>query len=114
MNLIKCPYCGKVLTEDEKILYKCLACNKKIESDFHEGLSSYNNIGRVLKAIGIIIMVVGTIGGLIIACGNKNGFPFASFITMVIASIVSGMMFLGFSEIIRLLQDINNKLKLEK
>ncbi len=37
-------------------------------------------------------------------------FSFASFILPEIGTIVSGMLFLGFSEVIRLLQDIKDKL----
>lgn len=27
-----CPSCGKILSEDEKILYKCLTCNIRLSS----------------------------------------------------------------------------------
>lgn len=55
-------------------------------------------------------MVLGTIGSIYLATQGYE-FEFGKFILPEIGSIVSGMMFLGFAEIIQLLQDIRNKLR---
>ncbi len=68
-----------------------------------------NMISGVLKAIGFLILIIGTIGSFYIASQGYE-FSFASFILPEIGTIVSGMLFLGFSEVIRLLQDIKDKL----
>lgn len=71
--------------------------------------SQGNIISGILKAIGFLIMLIGTIGSFYIASQGYE-FSFASFILPEIGTIVSGMLFLGFSEVIRLLQDIKDKL----
>ena len=72
-----------------------------------------NPIAQVLKICGIIIMVVGTIASFVSAnAGNYDyEFSFSLFIVPEAVSIISGLLFLGFSEIIQLLQDIKEKLK---
>ena len=71
--------------------------------------SQGNTISGILKAIGFLILIIGTIGSFYIASQGYE-FSFASFILPEIGTIVSGMLFLGFSEVIRLLQDIKDKL----
>lgn len=76
----------------------------------HDIMSSENTIGGILKAIGILIMIFGTIGSICIASqGHK--FSFADFIIPEVGTVISGMIFLGFSEIIQLLQDIKDKMR---
>lgn len=73
-------------------------------------VSGENTIGGILKTIGFLVMVFGTIGSIYLAT-QGYGFEFGKFILPEIGTIISGMIFLGFSEIIQLLQNINNKLK---
>ena len=114
-----CPKCKTLLNNDEKASGKCFNCGATFSSSLPEPkkeTSTYNDentIGGILKAIGILILIIGTIGSFIIAGGDGHRYEFSlfRFIVPEIATTVSGMMFLGFSEIIRLLQDIKNKLK---
>ena len=62
-----------------------------------------NNIGKTLHVIGIATIIVGIIGSLILSINLDTDFP----ITLIvggIASFISGMVFVGFGEIISLLQ----------
>lgn len=79
----------------------------------YDNMSSENTIGGILKGIGILILIIGTIASIIIAGGDgyRYEFSFVRFIIPEIISIISGMMFLGFAEIIQLLQDIKDKMK---
>ena len=72
-------------------------------------VSNENTIGGILKGIGILILM----GSVVIAglALYTYKFSFGGFILPEIGTIVSGMMFLGFSEVIQLLQDIKDKLK---
>lgn len=82
----------------------------KKEFENHGDASSENTIGGILKAIGIIEMIIGTFGSLYLATRGYE-FEFGAFVLPEMATIVTGMMILGFSEIIQLLYHINNKLK---
>lgn len=62
-----------------------------------------NKIGKTLHVIGIATIIVGIIGSLILSINLDSDFP----ITLLvggIASFISGMFFVGFGEIISLLQ----------
>ncbi|MGM9592100.1 MAG: hypothetical protein ACI3VK_05220 [Oscillospiraceae bacterium] len=65
-----------------------------------------NTTAKVLKGIGIAIMALCFIGALIIGGETSNELiP----ITFVVTGIISGTMFIGFGEIISLLQKNVNK-----
>lgn len=76
-------------------------------------INKYNTIAKLIKICGISIIIIGTILSFIIAGGNgyKYEFSFIRFLTPELTSIISGLLFIGFSEIIQLLKDIKNKLK---
>ena len=62
-----------------------------------------NKIGKTLHVIGVATIIVGIIGSLILSINLDSDFP----ITLLvggIASFISGMVFVGFGEIISLLQ----------
>lgn len=122
MSDMYCPKCKTLLNNDEKASGKCFNCGASFSSvlpeekkanSTHDTVSNENTIGGILKAIGILILIAGTIGSLVIAGGDgyRYEFSFLRFVLPEIGTIISGMMFLGFSEIIQLLQDIKNKLK---
>ena len=67
-----------------------------------------NKIGKTLHIIGIITIFVGIIGSLILSINLDSDFPVILFIGSII-SFISGMVFIGFGEIISLLQENNNK-----
>ncbi len=69
------------------------------------GILKSNPIATTLKVIAWIVFAVGALAGIIIAA---NDAAVAGFIT-IISAFISGMMFLGFAEIIKLLNDIKNK-----
>jgi H+/gluconate symporter-like permease len=109
----RCPNCGKILSEEEKIIYKCTSCGKKIESEITTQNYTENTIAKVLKIISIIILILGTIGSFAASFHDvygKSEFSFATFLIPETVVVISGILFLGFSEVIKLLQEINNKL----
>ncbi|MEH7549870.1 MULTISPECIES: hypothetical protein [Bacillaceae] len=68
-----------------------------------------NAVGNILRKIGILNMIAGVIVGFIL--GNTHslfdsGTNWAVFLLWSTIEFVSGMTFLGFSEIIYLLQGI--------
>ena len=67
-----------------------------------------NKIGKTLNVIGVATIIVGIIGSLILSINLDSDFP----ITLLvggIASFISGMVFVGFGEIISLLQKTVDK-----
>lgn len=116
-----CPKCKAKLNIDEKASGKCFACGATFNSSLSENnltgksgdLTSKNTIAQALKVCGIIIMVVGTIVSFVVANAGSLDyeFSFSLFIVPEAASIISGLLFLGFSEIIQLLQDIKEELE---
>jgi hypothetical protein len=85
---------------------------EKRQQEEREAVANENTVGGILKAIGILILIVGTIASIIIAGGDgyRYEFSFIRFIIPEVVSIVSGMVFIGFAEIIKLLQEIRDKL----
>ena len=73
-------------------------------STLPEPVNSSNGIATVLTVIGVIVYLIGFIG--FFAMFNMNAL--SAFIILASAAI-SGTMFLGFAEIIKLLQSIKNK-----
>ena len=74
-----------------------------------------NTVGKIIKMIGYIVIALGIIAG-IVACiivnDNFDGLAgFGAFIGTVISFFVSGIMIVGFSEVINLLQENNELLK---
>lgn len=69
-----------------------------------------NIIGSILKVIGFLVLILGTVGSVYIG-GQGYEFSFGAFILPEIAVIFGGMMILGFSEIIQLLQDIKDRME---
>lgn len=60
-----CPNCGKVLSEDEKILYKCMSCKQQIELQYNNTSNTKNHLCKFLIglfAIGATICLLIHIG----------------------------------------------------
>ena len=71
--------------------------------------SKKNPIGTTLKLVGRIIMVVGILGGLIIGSLLTVPSPPLNWVygfVIMVFSFISGILFIGFGEIIILLDDI--------
>ena len=71
-----------------------------------------NSVAKVLRGIGIADIVLGFIAsiivGLVVADSVEGGIGFLAFLCWFGVSIVSGMIFIGFAEIISLLQQSVN------
>lgn len=100
----------QILNGDRTEYKEYIKQQEEKQKEENSKVSSENTIGEILKAIGFLVMVFGTIGSIYLATQGYE-FEFGKFILPEIGVIISGMMFLGFSEIIQLLQDIKNKLK---
>ena len=66
--------------------------------------SNSNSIGQVLRVVGFIYIAVSIIGALVIMSEELIGGIIAG-----IFGCLGGLLLMGFSEIINLLQDIKNK-----
>ena len=115
----QCPECTSILNNDEKSSGKCFSCGATFESNLPQNTISEinyneNTIAKMIKVIAIAILILGTIGSFASSFHDvygKNEFSFAGFIIAETVTIISGVIFLGFSEVIKLLQEISNKLK---
>lgn len=117
MKDMYCPKCKALLNNDEKETGKCFNCGAifstvvpEIKNNSLVSGNGKNTIGSILGVIAVLIIIFGTIGSVYIG-GQGYEFSFVSFILPEIGTIVSGMMFMGLSEIIQLLQDIKNKME---
>lgn len=95
--------------------YEKLNCGKTIDelpeliTRLKKKTTEYNSTARKLRIIGVTEITLGLLTGF--AClfsGDSNSFMV--FLTIVIATFVSGMVFVGFSEIIQILHDIRKKI----
>ncbi len=66
-----------------------------------------NRVSDILKFIGTFLLVFGALIGIIVSVNTEliNG------VTIIGSSFISGMIFIGFGEVIRLLHSINEKMK---
>lgn len=114
-----CPNCKSKLNIDEKSSGRCFSCGTTFESSLPKAdkqinyISSDNTVAKLIKICGIAIIIIGTILSFIIAGGDgyKYKFSFIRFLTPELISVISGLLFVGFSEIIQLLEDIKDRLK---
>lgn len=66
-----------------------------------------NQIGAVLKVVGGIVIALGFLLGII---GGTQTQSFLFFVTTFLGSLVTGMVLIGLSEIIRILEVINKNI----
>lgn len=70
-----------------------------------------NSVAKVLRFIGIAIMIGGLFFAIIIGSSAPEGGLFwSSALTVLFSGFTTGMLFVGFSEVIALLQKIYNQL----
>lgn len=110
-----CPYCKAIVhtsnaTFDKNYVEEYL----KVHKDTHgynmstsNKLNKNNSIANALGIIGKVIIVFGIIACILCLFSEE----YTLSISFLAASIVSGCTFLGFSEIIQLLQDIKDKME---
>ncbi|RXJ04063.1 hypothetical protein DS745_01350 [Anaerobacillus alkaliphilus] len=67
-----------------------------------------NKIAKTLFIIGVLTIIVGGVVGIYLMMTDFTGVMF------FISSVVSGIFVIGFSEIIKLLDEINSKLEKTK
>lgn len=136
---MKCKNCGEELTQDMIDVNLCWFCGDIIDENFSDqsaeatkpvtsnsdsikansskdddnSLNDKNIVGTVLKILGVIILIFGTIGSFILADSDERyySFSFVLFISYEFAALLSGFLLIGFAEIIQLLASINSKLK---
>lgn len=70
--------------------------------------TSSNIVEKAIKIIALVVYVCGLIVG--IAAGDETG-RFLITLLYWVAAALSGTLMLGFSEVIRLLHEINSKIK---
>lgn len=77
-----------------------------------------NFVGKILKAIGILTIISGIITGwimwAIIAKEYNGSIGFGANFVIFGSSFITGMLFIGFAEVIYLLQSINDKEAISK
>lgn len=75
-----------------------------------------NLVAKILYVIGIVLMVSGLLFGFIFASFDFHygGFISPIFIPWALGGFIFGMLFIGFSEVIKLLHEINGKLQMSK
>ena len=74
------------------------------------GVQKENVVAIIIKLMSVLVIVAGTIGGIII---SNVGYSFetARFWAAETGTITVGMLIYGQGEMIKLLQDIRNKMK---
>lgn len=104
-----CKKCGRPLDHDD--IEYCKGCYDYKNGRMHEEkivenerLDKSNGLGTALKVISAIEIIVGIIAGIILF---EDEFTIG--LTVIIATIVSGLLVAGIGEIIQLLEDIKNK-----
>lgn len=71
---------------------------------FPYGGSEENTIAKVFTVIAVLDFIGGVLGGFLLADNEYLGFMWPTFLIFVISSFIIGMLFLGFAEVIKLLQ----------
>lgn len=80
-----------------------------MENHFNEKyskLTKENGMARYLNGLGVLIIIFGTIAGFVVA----KEIGVIECILIIFSSIVSGMLFMGFGELLELIHQINSKL----
>lgn len=112
MSKVKiCPKCGH---ENDQLMTVCSKCNASLEGievviGTNTNVMETNSIAALLKVIAIITYVGAFILGIALGRDNWGDFYFEVALIYWAVGFVSGSMFLGFSEIVRLLHEINQK-----
>lgn len=108
-----CKKCGRPLDHDDKEY--CKGCydydNKELYVQNDDKEDSYTNrsngLATALKFVAMIEIIVGVIAGIVLF---ENEFFIG--MSVLIATVVSGLLIAGVGEIIQLLEDIKNKISI--
>ena len=103
-----CPQCGH---ENDHYFLTCDKCGASLDSDCVSGeekvqkAAGENKIASILKVVAIIIYAYAFLIGAVIVA--TDGFLMT--LALWFGGFAAGSMFLGLSEIVRLLHEINQK-----
>lgn len=111
----KCNWCGAEINDDAKLCSKCEAICYELSNTSNtdaetqeEKVKKENVISTILKVIGWLTIIAGIILGIYVSVElNVIRWFFIYFGTFFIVGII----FIAFGEVIRLLQEIDNKIK---
>lgn len=117
----ECPKCNSSLNGYERSTGRCSHCgaefkaeqtteDSKIELPEVKSDDYSNTFGTICAVIGFLIMVLGTVAAAYINLSDEYDVSL-NLIFNEIRFIISGWLFVVISQVIRLLQGINNKLK---
>lgn len=128
-DMDKCKVCGQglILTEytdiffdkisqDEQFEYVQKAIDENKDDPNVQNQSVVNTseptsgIGKALQVIGIIMIGLGFIVGLLLGHDQYGDVSLGLFVLYFIAGLISGMLMMGFGEIINVLFSIDKKL----
>ena len=118
INMKKCNWCGSEIEDSANICPKCKATYEvnKVNTIFDrasasnqtENQSNSNFVSIILYIIGWIVIFIGVFVGWLVANDNSEGIYF-----FIIggSSLISGVILIAFGEVIRLLHEINKKMR---
>lgn len=102
MQVKICPKCGH---QNGPYFFECAKCHAPLST---VSVTEETMIAKALKIIAIAIYIAGFIGGCLTGPIAKS---FLTVLLVWVAAALSGSLMLGFSEVIRLLHEINTKIK---
>lgn len=108
-----CWNCGEIIDKnltDIDTNYDNIEVEAEYSTEESVTSNNINGIAKSIKVFSKIIMIVGSILNILVLFVASRYHTFISFVTFEIIFILSGLLLLGFSEIIQLLQDIKNKM----
>lgn len=117
----ECPKCNSSLNGYERSTGKCSHCgaefkveqaaeDSKIELPKVESDDCSNTVGTICTVIGFLVIVLGTVAAVYINLSDEYDISLNLFFKEI-GFIMSGWLLVVISQVIRLLQGINNKLK---
>ena len=106
-----CPQCGAEVLLDNSEENSTIEHNK--DNVVKPDKETENGVSKILRMISVAIAVIGFILGFVVG-NNAYGHELLTMIIYWTISFIFSMSFLGFSEIILLLQKLVDKSELEK
>lgn len=105
-----CPQCG---THNDPQSSLCAKCQKTlvdvpVSGDLSKLKPGKNPVAQILKVCAVVIYVFAAVSGLIEA-SNSGGMYMYVLLRDCAIGFMAGTLLLGFSEVIRLLHEINQK-----
>lgn len=107
----KCKWCNSMISDDAAICPYCKATVSNISTSktirIDQGKQKNNSIANALGIIGKVTIILGIISCILCLFSEQ----YILSIPFLVASLISGCTFLGFAEVIQLLQDIKDKME---